>query len=134
MGLAPSDKMDNDAKWWNYLCSAYNFSFGVFHLTFSRLLQWDSQLSRLSEDNAAIMRTLNSQVSLHLFFTSFAYGAFAQQKDGFSRHFRLAWACFWAYRLVNQFLHFNMTKPIHQAFAVIFAVGTFIHVKAIALK
>jgi hypothetical protein len=118
-----------DQKWTSYLCGAYEIAFGVLHLTFPRILDWDRQLSRISVDNAAVMHTLNRQLTMYLFFNSVAYTRYWKDLSStrLGRVYSATVAAFWAFRLVNQFLLFDMSLPVSQIFAVIFGVGTLIH-------
>lgn len=110
---------------WVIVSGLYNLAFGLFHLTFWRLLNWREQLARLSSTNRAVMQTLNLCLTLFFFLSAYLYLAYPVEvhTTGFGRAFAVGGLLFWVARAAEQALLFDLKRRMHQIILAIFIVG-----------
>eukprot|EP01113_Clastostelium_recurvatum_P047368 TRINITY_DN8435_c0_g2_i1.p1 TRINITY_DN8435_c0_g2~~TRINITY_DN8435_c0_g2_i1.p1 ORF type:complete len:132 (-),score=7.22 TRINITY_DN8435_c0_g2_i1:52-426(-) len=118
------------------LCAAYEIAFGVFHLTFPALLQWQDQLSRLSSDNRVVVPTLNEALTLKFFTTAYLYIRLPHEikstKLGYS--LRVCITLFWLWRMIVQMNRFNTRRSVHRYLTMVFGVGVFLNAASLKYR
>lgn len=114
---------------WAIICGLYNLGFGVFHLTFWRLLRWKEQLPRLSPNNAAVMQVLNLCLTWMFFVAGYIYLVHAGElaAPGPGRTLALGVWLLWVGRAVTQVAFMDMRRRVHQALLAIFVAGALVH-------
>ncbi|MVO99718.1 hypothetical protein [Paenibacillus lutrae] len=118
---------------WLMLCAIYNLLFGIFHLTFWKLLVWKVELKRVSPDNRAVMQTLNLCLTFVLFLMAYLYFFHADEMRTTSIGEAVTYGAmiFWMVRTILQIMLFNLKKRVHQILLVIFLTGVVVHLAAI---
>lgn len=115
---------------WAVTASAvYNLGLGLFHLTFWRLLNWRTELPRLSRTNAAVMQILNLRLTWVFFVVAYIYLFQAGELVSSPLGRTVAWATllFWVGRSVEQVIFMDMRQRVHQVFLALFLVGVALH-------
>lgn len=115
------------------ILAIFNFSFGLFHLFFWKLLHWDAQLKKLTALNRAVVQTLNVCLTFMFFFVAYIYFFTAQEviTTEIGRILLLGMGIFWFIRALMQLYLFEMEKKIHKILLVLFLGGAIIHISAL---
>ncbi len=53
-----------------FICGLYNIGFAIFHISFWKIFNWDSELKKLSFANKAVMQLLNVQIIYYFIFVA----------------------------------------------------------------
>lgn len=115
---------------WVIACGVYNLAFGLFHLTFWRLLHWREQLPKLSWTNWAVMQALNLCLTFFFFLAASLYLIYPKELQTSSLGAAVAVGIlgFWILRTVLQLVLFDLKHRVHQILLVVFGVGILLHV------
>lgn len=110
-------------------CAIYNLGWGLFHLTFWRILRWRVELPRLSRTNAAVMQILNLRLTWVFFVFAYIYWVHPYELVGSPIGRAVAWGAwlFWVGRSVEQVIFMNMRRRVHQVLFVLFLAGVVLH-------
>ncbi len=90
-------------------CALFSFAFAVFHMFFWKLLQWPTDLMKVSATNRAVTQVLN----LRLIYIFLAIGVIClaypveMRTSKVGRALLIGMSCFWAGRLTEQFIFFR---------------------------
>ncbi len=114
---------------WIIASGIYNLGFGLFHLTFWRLLNWKEQLPRLSSTNRAVMQALNLCLTFFLLLSAYTYLIYPDEirASGIGRVVAAAMLIFWIFRAVQQLVFFDLKMRVHRILLGIFGVGIILH-------
>lgn len=99
-----------------------NIFFALFHTTFWKLFEWDSELDKLSVVNSGVMQILNIQIIFYLIFTAVVCFAFPAelQSTKLGKGFLAGTAGFWFLRTIMQFIYFWPSQPVMLVLPAIF--------------
>lgn len=109
-----------------FLCGMYSIAFAVFHLMFSRLFSWKTDLKKLSVANRAIMKIAN----LRLIYIFFLIGALCfcfpddLEHTPLGRFLLAGISLFWFCRTIEQFVFLKVNNVMVHALTLIFIIGT----------
>ncbi|HEY3315382.1 MAG TPA: hypothetical protein VGL40_08950 [Bacillota bacterium] len=114
---------------WVVASGLYNLGFGLFHLTFWRLLNWREQLKALSPTNRAVMQTLNLCLTLFFLLSAYLYLFYPTEirGTGVGRAFALGMLVFWIARTLEQAFLFRLEQRVHRILLAVFVLGVFIN-------
>lgn len=118
---------------WYTLCAIYNLVFGVFHLTFWKLLEWKIELKRVSPNNRAVMQTLNLCLTFTFLLIAYLYFFHTEEMGTTSIGNAVSYGVllFWMLRTILQIMLFDLKQRVHQILLVLFLAGVVIHLAAI---
>ena len=90
--------------------SFYNLAFAVFHLLFWKIFKWDTELSKISFLNRAVMQVLN--LCLTFCFLLFSYISYFHTSEllttGLGHAVLTGIAIFWLLRAIEQVIFFKL--------------------------
>lgn len=111
------------------IAALFNFVFGVFHLFFWKLLNWNEQLKRVSSINKAVVQTLNLCLTFMFLLVAYIYYFYAYdiQTTEIGKALLFGMAFFWLIRTLLQVYLFDLKKRIHQILLILFIAGIIIH-------
>ncbi len=114
------------------LCGIHSFAFGIFHLFFSKLLNWKTELPKINRTNRSVYQMLNNQLILVAFGIGawcFYFGESLLQNPA-TRFVLGIMAAFWLARLVQQFIFLKQNHWSMWLLTGLFVVGVLIFGKA----
>ncbi len=119
-----------------FICGLYNISFAIFHISFWKIFNWDSELKKLSFANKAVMQLLNVQIIYYFIFVAIICFVFPTElittKCG---NFFLGGASiFWLIRTIQQFIFLRANHYKIHFLTFIFLVGTILFALPILMK
>jgi len=114
---------------WIIAAGVYNLGFGLFHLTFWRLLNWKEELLRLSATNRAVMQTLNLCITLFFLLGAYLFLVYTEEirDTGVGGALAVGMMVFWTVRSVLQLVLFDLRKAVHRILLGIFVAGVILH-------
>lgn len=114
---------------WIIAAGVYNLGFGLFHLAFWRLLKWKEELPRLSATNRAVMQALNLCLTFFFFLGAYLFFVHAEEirVTGVGGAVAMGMLGFWIFRLVLQFVLFDLKKAVHRILLGSFVAGVVLH-------
>ena len=114
------------SKMYVILCGIYSIAFGVFHLFFSRIFQWNRTLSKLNFTNRAILRILNLQLAFVFFVVGTSCFLFTYEIESTKagKYFLIANCLFWVFRTINQFIFFRRNFWQIHLLTLVFLLGS----------
>ncbi|MBE1555637.1 hypothetical protein [Sporosarcina limicola] len=115
------------------ILALFNFSFGLFHLFFWKLLNWKAQLKELTAVNRAVVQTLNICLTFMFFLVAyiFYFSATEVKTTGIGNILLFGMGIFWFIRALLQLYLFEMKEKIHKVLLFLFFIGAVIHVSSI---
>lgn len=115
--------------------AAHSAAFALFHLGFWRLFSWRTELAKISRVNRGIMQVLN--LCLTYVFVATAWLVASHRGELLSTRLGqsvlLGIAGFWALRLAEQFVFFDMKPPRSWVLSGLFLVGAVLHAAPVLL-
>jgi len=112
------------------LGGVFHLDFAIFHLFFSRFLDWKRDLAHLTSINRAVVLILN--LCLTFVFIAVAYVSFFYPVELLSTNVGKAIlvliSIFWFLRFTEQLIFFGLKKPLSVVLTILFAVGCCIYI------
>ena len=107
-----------------YITGAVCIGMAIFHLNFSKIFAWKTQLDKLSRVNRSIMIVMN--YCLILLFILMAMFALYYQNElldtTLGNAILLCFSLFWAARFLMQFIYFSVKHPLSILLALVFLI------------
>lgn len=107
----------------------YHVGFVIFHLLFSRLFNWPTDLRNLTFVNSAIMRVLN--LCLTFVFGIFAYISLHHSTElvttSLGQNLLVLISLFWLIRAIEQAVFFKLKHWVSAILFIIFLSGTAVY-------
>ena len=103
----------------------YSLFFGIFHLFFRKIFNWDDDLPKLKPVNRAIVKTLNLCLALVFFIMGYVSIAHTGELGStpLGRTILAGAAIFWFLRMLEQAFFFGLKKMSSKIFFLIFLAG-----------
>lgn len=111
-------------------CSLFCFGFAVFHMFFWKLFDWPNELQKLSVPNGSIVQILN----LRLIYVFLAVGVIClaypleMRTTAVGRALLVGMSCFWAGRLVEQFIFLRYNRKSVHILSALFFLGAILFI------
>lgn len=111
------------------IAALFNIAFGLFHLFFWKLLNWNEQLKRVSSVNKSVVQTLNLCLTFMFLLVAYIYFFYAYeiQTTEIGKTLLVGMTIFWFIRTLLQVYLFDLKERIHKILLFLFIAGIIIH-------
>jgi hypothetical protein len=118
------------------LCGIYNIGFAIFHISFWKIFQWDTELKKISFANSGIMQILNVQIIFYFLFVAVVCFVFPTEllTTKFGNYFLGAASLFWFIRTIQQFIFLRANNYKIHILTIIFLAGVVLFALPILIK
>jgi hypothetical protein len=118
------------------LCGIYNIGFAIFHISFWKIFQWDTELKKISFANSGIMQILNVQIIFYFLFVAVVCFVFPTEllTTKFGNYFLGAASLFWFIRTIQQFIFLRANNYKIHILTIIFLAGAVLFALPILMK
>lgn len=118
------------------LCGIYNIGFAIFHISFWKIFQWDTELKKISFANSGIMQILNVQIIFYFLFVAVVCFVFPTEllTTKFGNYFLGAASLFWFIRTIQQFIFLRANNYKIHILTIIFLAGAVLFALPILIK
>lgn len=119
-----------------FFCGLYNIAFALFHLSFWKLFDWDSQLKKMTFANRGILQILNIQIIYYFVMTATICFVFSEElvTTTLGKFFLTGTFIFWIIRTVQQFIFLRANDYKIHALTIIFLLGSILFLLPVLLK
>ncbi len=111
---------------WVIACGVYSFIFGVFHILFWRLFDWNTELPKLSKPNRAILQILNLRQIYSFFLIAVLCFLFPEALvvSPLGNALLVGCSLFWVGRTIEQFIFLRINHYKVHLLTVVFVIGS----------
>ncbi len=119
-----------------FICGLYNIGFAIFHISFWKIFNWDSELKKLSFANKTVMQLLNVQIIYYFIFVAIICFVFPTEliTTKFGNSSLSGASIFWLIRTIQQFNFLRANHYKIHFFTFIFLIGTILFALPILMK
>jgi hypothetical protein len=118
------------------LCGIYNIGFAIFHVSFWKIFQWDTELKKISFANSGIMQILNVQITFYFVFVAVFCFVFPTEllTTKFGSYFLGTASLFWFIRTIQQLIFLRANNYKLHILTIIFLAGAILFALPILMK
>ncbi len=112
------------------LCGVFSIFFALFHSGFWKLLNWKTELQKITYPNRGVMQILNIQLIITFLLTAILCLFFTKDlyTTGIGKTFLTGMSFFWLIRFIVQFIFLRMNNRLIHFLTVIFAAGAILFI------